>query len=273
MESSELPDPPDWELLSSLFADDGAYRHRMGLRRADGREFYAGTPAGDAILREKRTILERDGDRYTLVTPAGHRAADEFASILGLAEAEDNEEARAYNRRLSLALEPDLLFVQPPAWSLAWASVCFPSRWSLEGKLRHPLTGIHEAVPGLNPELGNKISTFFARLTPGEGWRRANWGLSASPCRNQHPTEAVPALTAGLDPSGVYVRIEDQHLLKLPKTGAIAFGIRIKSFAWTEVRQNDAISSSLLAKLRSMPPETSRYKGLAEIIPQMLEKR
>ncbi len=190
--------------------------------------------------------------------------------MLGLPGSEDSscdaEGWRVYNRRLGLAVEPDLLFVQPPEWSLVWANVCFPSRWSLEGKMHRPLSWIHEAVPHLNADIGGKIATFFARLAPGEGWRRANWGLSASCARNQHSSEPVPMLTAETPPDQIFVRVEDQHLLKLPETGAIAFGIRITSFAWCEVRQDAAIRSSILEKLRSMPQEVSRYKSVSEIL-------
>ena len=269
-------DPPDWELLSTLFAAGGNHRHRMGLRRAGVREFYAATAAGSALRQGKQAILDQARERHTIVTPEGHRAAVEFAAVLGLPVDDagtDNEDVwRSFNRRLSLAVEPDLLFVQPPDWSLVWASVCFPSRWSLDGKTRRPLAEIHEAVPGLNPELGGKIATFFARLLPGEGWRRANWGLSASARRNQHPDEPVPPLTAGTAPDQIFIRIEDQHLLKLPQTGAIAFGIRIASFAWSEVAREPTVAGPMLATLRSMSPELAQYKAVKYIISNIAEK-
>ena len=269
MESSEDREPPadlpGGELLSHLFSP-GDYRHRMGLRRANANEFYAATPAAGTIRREKESILDRDGERYTLTTPEGHHAAVEFAETLGL-QPDGRETPQALCRRLSLELEPDLLFVQPPDWLLVWASVCFPSRWSLDDKARRPLTWIHEAVPGLNPELGGKIGTFFARLPPGEGWRRANWGLSASPRRNQHPRETIPLLTPETPPGQVFIRVEDQHLLKLPGTGAIAFGIRIANFAWSAAMRNPAVAPHLLEKLRTMHPEIARYKALTDFIP------
>ena len=284
MESSENPgapedasaDPPDWELLSALFATGGNHRHRMGLRRAGTRDYYAATIHGGAVRNEKQAILDRVGKRHTLATPEGHRAAVEFAASLGLpldgAEADNEETRQVFNRRLSLALEPDLLFVQPPDWSLVWANVCFPSRWSLDGKTRRPLAEIHAAVPGLNPELGSKIATFFARLAPGEGWRRANWGLSASARRNQHPDEFIPPLTAGSRPDQIFIRIEDQHLLKLPETGAIAFGIRIANYAWTDVTQNPVIALALQDALRSMSPQLAQYKAINELIPGITDK-
>lgn len=280
MESSdhrESADPPDWDLLSALFAQGGRHRHKMGLRRADARGFYAATASGPAIRREKQTIFRRNDHRYTVVTREGYRGAVEFARLLDLPgeESVTDEEAgwQVYNWRLGLALEPDLLIVQPPDWSLVWANVCAPSRWSLEGKAQRPLSWIHDVVPGLNDELGSKIATFFSRLPVGEGWRRANWGLSASCRKNQHPTESIPLLDSTSTPDRIYVRVEDQHLLKLPETGAIAFGIRISSFAWSDMRQNEAIAESVLEQLRSMPPETVRYKALTDVIPKMLEER
>lgn len=269
-------DPPDWELLSSLFSEESSYRHRMGLRRASAKEFYEPTIAGPAIRAEKQAILDRAGERHTLVTPEGHAAAVEFARLLGLPSevaSETNDDVqRTFNQRLGLTLEPDLMLVQPPDWSLVWANVCFPSRWSLEGKLRRPLTWIHDPVPSLNAQLGHKIATFFSRLAPGEGWRRANWGLSVSAIRNQHPDEPIPTLGTATPPDQIFVRVEDQHLLKLPGTGAIAFGIRIANFAWIELMRRPEIAASLRKKLRSMSPDITLYKGLERFIPSIQEK-
>lgn len=168
-------------------------------------------------------------------------------------------------RTLSLQVEPDFLLLIPPDWILAWASVCFPSRWSLEGKLHRPLHEIHFPVPGLNAELGNKIAAFFARLTPGEGWGRANWGLSASVNRNQHPSLPIPSLTTDTTTQETFVRVEDQHLLKLPRTGSIAFGIRVLSFRLSDVANDQQVLAGLLEKLQTVPPKTARYKGLASL--------
>lgn len=247
----------------------------MGLQRADAREFYAATAGGSAIQREKRAILDGDGERRVVVTHEGHRAAAQFARLLGLKAddggSDDEVGWRVFNRALGLALEPDLLLVEPPDWSLVWANVCFPSRWSLDGKAGRPLAWIHDAVPDLNSELGSKIAAFFSRLNPGEGWRRANWGLSASCGRDQHPRVTTPTLRAGHPAEQIYVRIEDQHLVKLPETGVIVFGIRVASFAWSVIRENPAVTASLLDQLRSMSPEIARYKGISEVIPSMTE--
>ena len=248
-------DSPDFSLLRTLFPADEGFRHKMGLGRREFGDFYAPTAAGPLIRREKAAVLDHEAGLYTVWSDGGRAAFEEFAASCGAGAATTGE--------LSLQIEPDFLLVMPPGWTLAWASVCFPSRWSLEGKLGQPLPDLHQPVPGLNAELGGKIGTFLARLTPGEGWGRANWGLSASAQRNQHPTRPLPVLTAATPPEQTFLRVEDQHLLKLPRTGAVAFGIRIFSFRLSEAAADPAVRAGLQKKLRTMPPEVANYKGLA----------
>lgn len=251
------PDPPDWKLLAGLFEAGSSFRHRMGLRRLDARNFYVVTPARDAIREEKRHLLNAKPGLYSLCSPYGEEAAVEFAETLALDVPSD-----VMNIALSLAIEPDLLFVSPPHWTLEWANVCFPTRWSLEGKLHEPLGSIHAIVPALNVELGRKITTFFDRLEPGDGWQRANWGLSASTQRNQHPTRSFAKLTDQTPPEQVYVRVENQHFLKLPKTGAIAFGIRIATFRLSDLAEQPSVRAGLAEQLRTMPGTVRNYKGI-----------
>lgn len=251
------PDPPDWDLLASLFDAGSSFRHRMGLRRHAADDFYAPTAAATSIREEKRRILEAHSGLYTLSSAAGRDATSEFAGLLNLELPVD-----ATVDALSLAIEPDLLFVFPPDWTLGWASVCFPTRWTLEGKLHEPLGSIHAVIPALNEQLGRQITTFLDRLAPGDGWRRANWGLSGSTRRDQHPRLPYSGLTNESSAEETYIRVEDQHFLKLPMTGAIAFGIRIASYRLSDVADRPDIRAGLAEKLRTMPEAVAKYKGL-----------
>jgi hypothetical protein len=124
------------------------------------------------------------------------------------------------------------------------------------------LPAIHAIVPGLNAELGRKIGVFFSRLGPGEGWGRANWGLSTTAERDQHPQKPYKPLSTQTPLNETYVRVESQHLLKLEGTGAIAFGIRILSFDLVSVLDRPDVAAGLKEQLRTMPPEVSAYKGI-----------
>ena len=239
----------------------------MPSSAAAARAFYRpGEPAA-AIFLEKAAILRGpDAARYRLLSPAGDAALREFCAAVGvpLTDPDMNGSPEARLRAVTLALEPDLLLLAPPRWELVWASVCFPTRWSLAGKLGRPLGEIHGAVPGLNAALGRGIETFFARLAPGAGWERANWGLTASAARDQHPALAVPVMRPDSGLADVLLSIERQHFLKLPASGAVAFGIRVVRHRLDRAlaTAGPAVRAGLCEKLRTMPPEVAAYKGI-----------
>ena len=266
---TSLPGMPTefaWQALAKLFAgEQAAFRHRMGVSKGRFSAFYRPTPEAAPIRMEKEAVLRLpDGAHYLLATAAGGEAFDEFSRVLDLsaALADAGPDRHARHRAATLALEPDWLLLAAPDWRLVWASVCFPTRWSLEGKAGLPLPDIHAAVPGLNRELGRKIDVFFGRLPPGEGWARANWGLSASVERNQHPSRPFTPLSERTPDAAVFVRVESQHFCKLPQTGAIAFGIRILNFPLVSVKARPNIAAGLKSQLRTMPGEVAAYKGI-----------
>ncbi len=237
----------------------------MGLQRREFDAFYVPTAASASIRREKDVTLGSGPSVYTATSDGGRFAFQEFAEMLGHAMDSPFDDWTV-TRMVSLRTEPDFLLLLPPDWTLAWASVCSPSRWSLENKLHRPLHEIHSVVPGLNAELGTKIATFFARLVPGEGWGRANWGLSASAKRNQHPDLPIPTLMSDATAEGLFIRVEDQHLLKLPRTGAVAFGIRVSSFRLSDIDGDERVLTGFQEKLRTMPAEVARYKSLTPFL-------
>lgn len=249
--------PADWELLDRLFGGPAAaFRHRMGLARLDHRAFYARTGEAAEILRDKQRVLDSATAGLHLVeSDAGRAAFAEFLDRLGL-------DPGSTQRQATLALEPDYILLAPPDWRVVWASVCFPTRWSLEGKAGQPLREIHAVVPALNAEIGRKIEVFFDRLAPGEGWSRANWGLSSNRERNQHPSLPYAPLTGGAPAGLISVRVESQHLLKLTETGAIAFGIRILDFPLADVAERPGLLAGLREQLRTMPAEVADYKAI-----------
>jgi hypothetical protein len=272
-EAHAIPEKPafaaeaDWPKLARLFANaEASFRHQLGLSRSSAQDFYAPTAEASAIRAQKEAILDAaDGEQYLFGSAEGLPALHEFAVLAGCtpevpASALDR---KALSRAVTLALEPDWILVAPPDWTMTWASVCFPTRWSLAGKGLQPVAAIHAVVPGLNVELGRKIGVFFERLQIGEGWARANWGLSTSAERNQHPSRPYTPLSSETPMGDVFVRLESQHLQKLPRAGAAAFGIRILNFALGEVVAGyPEIAAGLKERLRTMPAEIAAYKGI-----------
>ncbi len=106
-------------------------------------------------------------------------------------------------------------------YRLTGAILCFPSRWSLAEKLGHPLTHIHGPVPDYSDDLARRVNRLFDGVRAGHPLWRANWTV--------HPTDELH------QPSGdwrqaedgpLHIRVERQTFLRLPRSGAVVFGIR-----------------------------------------------
>ncbi len=266
LESARLPDP---EIFPQ--AD---YEHRLRLGRCPPEAFFQPwklDPPGD-LLAERRHWITTAPERHALADPSALEALVELAECATHWTGHPfpspaTLDAPSLTSALGAVLEPDFILLSreaiPPR--MIAASVCFPSSWAPEEKLGTTLDRIHDVVPELNASLGNAIGGFLGRLKPGTAWIRANWGLSASPERNQHPARLLPRLLPPLDPAGTWVRIEHQALLALPRSGAILFGLRIERRPLSRIAGDPSIASSLARTIRSMPESMAAYKGIAGI--------
>jgi dimethylamine monooxygenase subunit A len=166
---------------------------------------------------------------------------------------------------LGAALEPDFLLLSPDAdgaFRLRGGALCFPTGWALGEKLGHTLDFIHGVVPGLNRALASPIHQFLSRLKPGAAVCRDNWGLAATEELNLHPARGLagPALPVALE--RLWLRVEHQAFVALPRTRGVAFGIRIALHRLDAVAADRAVAAGLRRALDSMPPEIAAYKRL-----------
>jgi len=268
--------------LSELFAE-GDYRFQMSLRRGEAKEFFGRTAAQESILDERRRWLEKEPKTYCDLLDDGAPLLNE---CLDLARDWQSIPAGEHGRiagmeppqercqQLARAWEPDFLLLRPDAagkFQLLGGSVCFPSSWSLAEKIGHPLAFIHGPVPGLNEQLGRSIDGFLAKLAPGQAWLRHNWGLSRSPELNQHSSRALPRLDASVMLDEVWLRVEHQALVALPRNKGILFGIRIAMHPLAEVKRQGEIAGKLAQSLQTMPEPVAAYKGLSPSRERLVE--
>jgi dimethylamine monooxygenase subunit A len=253
-----------WESLADLFAPDD-FRWRMGVRRVEPADFLVAGPDADRILDERRDWLQTDPVRYAAALGGAEDMIEETGRLIrewgGANVASSNLAAIGMN------WEPDLLLLRADENGeprLQAGCVCFPSWWDLKEKLGLTLAEIHAPAPRLEAAVGRPIGAFLARLKPGEGWTRSNWGLAATPERNLHPALNRPRIGANPCLEETWLRLEDQFFARLPETGGWLFAIRISSWRTDELRDRlpDA-ARALSAELRSMPEEIAFYKGLS----------
>jgi len=153
---------------------------------------------------------------------------------------------------------------------LVGAVLCFPSRWRLQEKLGRPLTIIHDPVPDYAEALSKRVNRVFEALRPDRPLVRINWTIHPTPelflpLRLSEKQEHAFGATGPF-----YLRTERQTLVKLPKTGAIAFGI--KTSISPVARLLPAEAARLLEILGTHRPDEIDYRGGPERHAGVLEE-
>jgi len=264
---------------------DADYEFPMRFQRGQVAEFFGPQGGSLNLLAERQRWLTQESERYAALLPEGAPLLDEMLDelrkydlklpqpILGGAD-------RASQTLLATgqSLEPDFLLLKhgDDGPRLVAGCVCFPSSWSLAEKMGRPVEWIHDVVPGLNQQLGARIGTFLRRMAPGIAWQRANWGLSRSSELNQHPERKLPRLDATVTEDDVWLRVEEQALVALPRTQGVLFGIRIAVYPLAQVKEAPAALAGLRRALQTMSDEMAGYKNLAtarETIIRLLSER
>jgi hypothetical protein len=249
--------------LAELFPD-GDYRFHLTLRRGEPREFFSPCDATGKLLAERARWLAAEPMRHAALMPEGEAVLTEFADLCAAWDITREKNLLA----LGAALEPDFLLLSPDAtgaFRLRGGVLCFPTGWALEDKIGHPLDFIHGVVPGLNSALASPIQQFLARLKPGVAFHRDNWGLAATDELNLHPARRVPPPAPPVALDRLWLRVEHQALVALPRMGGIVFGIRIALHRLDEVARDSAAAAGLRRALASMPADLAAYKRIDHI--------
>lgn len=257
--------------LAALFPDSD-YRFQMRFEKGRVADFFRNGTNGQPLLAERQRWLQAAPQLYAGLLPEGVPLLEEFNELIRSPEIGVN--APPFDAKdpwrscleLGCAAETDFLLLRPDEkgeMRLWCGCVCFPSSWSLAEKMGKPVDFIHRVVPGLNEEIGGPIAGFLRRVPPGISWLRANWGLSRTAELNLHPERTMPRLDAGVSLEEVWLRVEYQSLVALPRTGGVLFGIRLGVHPLAEVKRDAAAASGLRRALESMPEEMAAYKGIA----------
>ena len=247
--------------LAELFPA-GDFRFHLTLRRGEPAEFFKARDGSGRVLGERAKWLAETPARYAALLPEGEPLLAEVDE-LGMTDWGLPKTTSVHG--LGAVLEPDFLLLSPDAtgaFRLRGGALCFPTGWALEEKLGHTLDFIHGVVPGLNPALASPIHQFLTKLKPGVAFLRDNWGITANEELNQHPVRALPSPVLPVALDRLWLRVEHQALVALPRTGGVLFGIRIALHRLDQVAQDAEIRTGLKRALVSMPAEVAAYKRL-----------
>jgi dimethylamine monooxygenase subunit A len=174
-------------------------------------------------------------------------------------------------------VQEDLCIVQnTDAGPLLTAAVlCFPSRWRLTEKIGRPLAEVHARVPLYSERLARPVDGFMRHLKPGHIAGRLNWSVlddaalfQASGKWRQEHNRVVTGENAG---ETLFLRVERQTLRRLPRTGAVLFGIRVHVYRLGVAITTPVTAACLAEAIRALPESTSLYKSIPSIRAALLD--
>lgn len=151
--------------------------------------------------------------------------------------------------------------------------VTFAAGWSFGFDVGMTFLEIHGPVPRLR-ESGviTRARDFLVRLQPNEAFRRTNWSMNIGR-RLDVSTEQYPQwgsdrlMLAGVDDETfgrlLHLRVEVQHLIRLPESGAICFLIRTYMLPLSDLVVVEPWRLLTAAVLAELPDDLADYKGIS----------
>ncbi|EGO01567.1 hypothetical protein SERLA73DRAFT_176926 [Serpula lacrymans var. lacrymans S7.3] len=178
-------------------------------------------------------------------------------------------------------------------------AICVPGFWRMRDKIGMPLDEIHITgnVPQYKEKLQTSMERFFKRMPLEKPVVRNNYFIQVvKPLKKSedgHTLDDKEETTSDVDPEELgwsdstngpedafahghgharrqapylapqtlRLRTERQTLRRLPRTGAIIFGIRTYLFKIEELADEPGVPGRLASSIRSWPDDVSTYKG------------
>jgi dimethylamine monooxygenase subunit A len=148
--------------------------------------------------------------------------------------------------------------------------VTFAADWSMGFDVGMRFLEVHGPVPRVHEEkIMTRAHQFLLRLEPGEQYRRTNWTMTVDR-RLDTSTETYPdwaqdrtlVVSDPALPDRLHLRVEVQHLIKLPHSGALLFLVRTYLASLREIAAVPAWRERLGKVIEELPADMAEYKGI-----------
>jgi hypothetical protein len=172
---------------------------------------------------------------------------------------------------LACQVQEDLAIVRMSADGQHWLSylhVCLPNGWAPAEKIGGTFAAVHEPVAGMAEmnRRGEEFVNVMVRAT--HGLVRFAWGVTFTDRLNLHPDE--PRTPFDPNDPRAFLRVERQTIWGFPHVGAALFTIRPYLYDLADLRRDPATRDPLVNALRTMPPASQAYKGIAPHVEDLL---
>lgn len=181
-------------------------------------------------------------------------------------------------------VQEDLVMLAGEGPRLVAGQLCFGNVWSLDEKMGLPFWEIHAPITPIVEPMMRAAQNVMERLPVGRPVWRLNWSIKASdqldmttrrmPELNAQLAALLPRLTPDNVGEHLFIRIEKQTLTRLPRSGAILFGIRTYQnrldCELAELAERPDAAQRLLNVLTTTPPAMLDYKGISPYLSPLL---
>jgi hypothetical protein len=261
--------PPGW--LDELELRPAPPHHRMGTRALDLADWFLLDERRDDELALRRRLLDERTAAVFAALPSADDACVETLELIGswLAARHVDAVPRVDAHPLAAAgvlVQDDLCLMvrRDGGWHLDAAVLCFPSAWVLGEKLGQTVAAIHGPVDHYDTDLEARVDVFFDRFRVDRPVWRRNLSLKTTPAlylpySKQEPVDAPDEVTA--DGAPYWLRSERQTLRKLPRTGAILFGIRVQLAPASVLAHRPDVAADVLAMIGSWDAPMREFKA------------
>lgn len=150
--------------------------------------------------------------------------------------------------------------------------VTFAADWSFGFDVGMTFLEIHGPVPRLRATgVITRAREFLMRLQPGETYRRTNWTLTIGrrldvSTELYHEWGPDRTMIHGVSDEAfgrlVHLRVEVQHLIRLPESASICFLIRTYMLPLADIAAVEAWRVRTAAVLAELPEDIADYKGI-----------
>ncbi|KAJ5645707.1 hypothetical protein N7507_011718 [Penicillium longicatenatum] len=148
---------------------------------------------------------------------------------------------------------------------LAASASLFPTGWTVDQRIGWTISQMHEPVPLWHQQVANSVSKFLARLSPTSPMERSNYFVEIKrPDEDLYQILYRPGSLCEkelIDPSPneIIIRRERQTFRRLPRTGAIVFGVKTYLTPISQLPMQEL--ENLAKEMKTWPEYVSEYKG------------
>ena len=162
----------------------------------------------------------------------------------------------------SLLVQEDLILMQPTGdiFKLEAASLCAPTRWSLQEKFQQSLSDIHAEVPGYKERIDSRVNKIFSNMPNDKIFERFNWSIFDSPELFQPISSKSLVEIENILPNELYLRVERQSIRRLNESKTILFTVRVHVDPISSILTDKYLILDLLKALQNLDDEMKVYK-------------